>query len=106
MTSLARLDRMDAALGFGPAAPAPGARILIRKGPAGARHAADRQEPLCKQWMRRQPGGGKDLLDVLSRDIGEGIEFQPRAVLFDDRNLRAQAALKALAPVDPGIEGF
>ena len=43
--------------------------------------------------MRRQVGGLVDRLNVLARDIGEGIELQPVTILLDHGNIGAQAAL-------------
>src|SRR5260221_1151794 len=54
--------------------------------------------------MRRQFCERVDRLDLFARDVCEWIEFQPDAVILDDRNRGTQAALKAFAPVDPGPE--
>src|SRR5882672_2811527 len=101
---LGSLDRMDAAFCLGPAAPAAGAGILIRRGPAGAGHTPDRQETRCDKWMRRQLCKRVDRLDVLAGNVGERIEFQPDAVFLDHRQVGTEAALKTLASVDPGRE--
>ena len=39
--------------------------------------------------------------DFFARDIGKWIEFQPRPVLFDDRNGRPRSALKAFSAIEP-----
>ena len=54
--------------------------------------------------MRRQFGELVDRLDLFTRHVGERIEFQFRAVVLDDGDLGARAALKTLASVDPGRE--
>src|ERR1700737_5633104 len=95
---------MDAAFCLGSAAPAAGPRILIGRGPAGAGHAPDRQITQCCERMRRQFCERVNRLDLFARDVCEWIEFQPEAVVLDDRNRSAEATLKALAPVDPGAE--
>src|SRR6266478_4116019 len=101
---LRSLHRMDAALGLVPAAPAAGARVVIRRGPACTRHTPYRQIARCDKWMRRQLGRLIDRLDLLARKVGERIEFQPHTVLLDNRDHGAGAALKSLAPVYPGPE--
>src|SRR5438270_243958 len=50
--------------------------------------------------MWRQLGGFVDTLDLFARHIGERIEFQPDAILFDNRHLGTKSALKSLASVD------
>src|SRR5262249_25040734 len=101
-----RRHRMDAAFGLGAAAPTAGALVLVGRGAAGAGHAADREVAGGGQGMRRQTGGLEDGLDPFARDIGEGIELQPSAVLLDHGDVGAQSALETLATVDPGIEGL
>src|SRR3979411_3507677 len=54
--------------------------------------------------MRRQVRKRVDRLDLFAGGVCEWIEFQPDAVILDDRYRGAEAALKALAPVDPGAE--
>src|SRR5260370_36657770 len=54
--------------------------------------------------MRRQIGALVDGLDLFAGDTGERIEFEPGAILLDDRDRRSEAALKSLASVDPAIE--
>src|SRR5690242_19217707 len=95
---------MDAAFGLGTATPAPRALVLIGRGEAGTGHAADREVAGGRQRMRRQIGALEDLLDLFARDIGEGIELQPRAVVLDNSDVGAQAALETLAAVDPRVE--
>src|SRR5436305_46313 len=95
---------MYSALRFGSAAPSAGARVLTIRGSAGAGHASDRQKAFCRERMRRQLCIVVDSFDLFTRDVGERIEFQPCAVLLDDRNIGAQAALKALATIDPGLK--
>src|SRR5215813_9426618 len=56
--------------------------------------------------MLRQFGARINRLDVLARDIGEGIELEPRTVFLDDRDCGARATLEALAAADPGREGL
>ena len=56
--------------------------------------------------MLREVGQVIDRLDLFARGMGEGIEFQPCPVLFDNGNFGTGAALEALAPVDPGRERF
>src|SRR4030081_1448464 len=92
---------MDAAFRLGSAAPAAGARIFIRRGPAGARHAPDRQVTRSCKRMRRQVGAGVDVLDRFARDVCEWIELRPGAAVLDDGNIGAQATLETFAPVDP-----
>src|SRR3954449_4949457 len=101
---LRTLDGMNSAFRFGCAAPSAGARVLTNRGSAGAGHASDRQEACCRERMRRQLCIPVDRLDVFARDIGERVEFQPGAVLLDHGNIGAQAALKALAPIDPSFK--
>src|SRR3977135_3498764 len=95
---------MHAAFCLGSAAPAAGPRILIGRGPAGAGHAPDRQiTQFCERMWRPVRKRG-DFLAPLAWGGFEWIEFQPDAVILDDRYRGAEAALKALAPVDPGAE--
>src|SRR5438477_11570192 len=101
---LRSLRRVDATFCLGSAAPTAGARVLVRRRPAGAGHAADRHETRCDQRMRRQVCQFIDRLDLVARGIGERIEFQPDTVLLDDGNVGADATLKTLASVDPGRE--
>ena len=54
--------------------------------------------------MRRQLCIAVDRLDLFARNLGERIEFQPDAILLDDGNVGAQAALEALAAIDPGFK--
>ena len=56
--------------------------------------------------MRRQFSQLIDRLDLFARNVGEWIELQPLAILFDDGDLGTRATLKALASVDPGGERF
>src|SRR6202142_1252748 len=95
---------MDAAFRLGSAAPAAGARILVRRGPAGAGHASDREKTGCYQRMGRQSCLRVDRLDFLARGIGERVELQPAAVILDHRDSDAQLTLKALASIDPCAE--
>src|SRR5260370_2837252 len=95
---------MDAAFCLGSAAPTACPRIFIGRGPAGAGHAPDRQKTRRGEWMRRQFCKCVDRFDRFARDVCEWIEFQPDAVLFDHRNIGAQATLKTLASVNPGAE--
>src|SRR5215212_2708303 len=101
---LRTLDSMNSAFRFGCAAPSAGARVLTNRGSAGTGHASDRQETFCRERMRWQLCIPVDRLDVFARDVGERIEFQPGAVLLHHGNIRAQAALKALAAIDPGFK--
>src|SRR6516162_6719937 len=101
---LRSLARVNAAFCLASAAPAAGARILARVAAAGAGHAADREKSGRDQRMRRQVRIAIDRLDLLARHIGEGIELQPRTVVLEDRNRAADATLKALASVDPGVK--
>src|ERR1700688_4810257 len=96
---LRRLHRMDPAFGLGPAAPAAGARGLVGRVPTGAGHAPDRQITLRRERMRRQVCTRIDRLDLLARDVGERIEFQPAAIGLDYRYRGADAPLKTLAPI-------
>ena len=66
-------------------------------------HPTDRK-PGRHQRMTRQFGADENRLEFLARDIGEGIELQPRAVVLDHRNVGARIALEALAAVEPGRE--
>src|SRR5580704_1349499 len=93
---LRSLHRVDAAFCLAAATPSTRACIFIGRRPAGARHTPNRQESRCDQWMRRKFRELEDRLDLLARDIGEGIEFQPRVVGLDDGNSGAQPALEAL----------
>src|SRR5438445_4508655 len=95
---------VNAAFRLGSAAPAAGTGVLVRRSPARTRHASDRQIAGGGQRMRRQFGELVDRLDLFARHVGERIEFQLRAVVLDDGNLGARAALKTLASVDPGRE--
>src|SRR5436309_9162339 len=90
LTLLRSLDRMDAAFRLGPAAPAARTRIFIRRGPAGAGHAPDRQVAGRCERMRRQFCQRVDRLDLFARDVCERIEFQPDAVLLDQRDFGAK----------------
>src|SRR5436309_16094242 len=93
---LRSLGGMDAAFCLGPAAPAAGPRVFAFRSPAGARHAADRQETRGSERMRRQSRKLVDRLDLFARDVCERIEFQPDTILLDNRNVGANAALKPL----------
>ena len=55
--------------------------------------------------MLRQTRARIDRRDGLAGDVGEGIEFQPGAILLDHRNRGTHAALEPLAAVDPCREG-
>src|SRR6185295_7125602 len=101
---LGSFRRMDAAFRLGSAAPAAVARVLAGSRPARTWHAADRQIAGGDQWVRRQLGELVDRLDLFARNVGERIEFQLVAVVLDNRNLGARAALKPLASVDPRRE--
>ncbi len=54
--------------------------------------------------MTRQFGADENGFEFLARDIGEGVELQPRAIILDHRNVGARIALKALAAVEPRTE--
>src|SRR5260370_13956565 len=95
---------MDAAFGLGSAAPAARPRIFIRRGPAGAGHAPDRQITHRCERMRRQVCKPVDRLDFFARDVGEWVEFQPDAVFLDYRNRGAEPAPNTLASVEPTLE--
>src|SRR5579863_7262961 len=101
---LGSLEGVDAAFRLGPAAPAAGAGVFARRRPAGAGHAADRLVAAPGKRMRRQSGIGIDRRDLLARNARERIEFQPRPVVLDHRDVGAEAALKTLAAVDPAVE--
>src|ERR1700743_2674395 len=82
---------MDAAFRLGPATPAAGPGGLAPGAAAGAWHATDRQEAGGGQRMRRQLGPREDCFDLLARDIGKRIEFEPVPVGLDHRHGGAQA---------------
>ena len=66
---------MDAAFGLAPAAPAAGTRVFVRRAPAGAGHAANRQIIRCCERMRRQIRKSVDRLDLLTATEKDAMEF-------------------------------
>src|SRR5271154_280064 len=91
---LSRFRYMDAALRFIAAAPATGTRVFTRRGPAGARHTPDRLEARCGKRMLRQIRIAINRRNLIARSARKRVEFQPRAVFFDDGDGGTSTALE------------
>src|SRR5262245_51417139 len=95
---------MDAALGFGRAAPAAGAHRLAWRRAARAGHAADRGKAIGFERMVREIGLGEVGRDILRRPGGKRVDLDAPARELDLRQPDAAPTMVALAAVDQGIE--
>jgi len=95
---------MDAAFGLGEAAPAAVACTGAGDRAVGAGHAADRSEAQGLQRMAWQPRRGEGEIELGAGKAGERIEFEPRPVGLNGRQVSALAAMLAFAAAQPAVE--
>src|SRR2546421_573626 len=100
-----RLRGMDAALRLVEQRPATGPRVLARRGPAGARPAADRGVPLLDERVDRHVVPGDVRLHVGLGPLGQrrDLHLAAAGVETDDRRVGPGRSLGAAQPGGPRV---
>lgn len=95
---------MDPALRLRKPRPAAAAGVGFGGAAGGAAVAADRAVAFGLQRVRGQVVAGEVLGEPGRAPMAQGIDLDPRAVAFEERQAGAGGGLEGLAAGDPGLE--